>query len=630
MSPLVQILGQEKAFPADENATLLDVLLATGFSVSADCGGKGRCGRCKVKVVEGATELPPSQTEMRRLSEEELAAGFRLACQQKVAEGLVLEVVEEIYRREVYKRLGIGIGKPLPLAPHVRKVPLPEGKGLEDAFEESGLSGDIDWAAVLSDAVDPRFLRDFDPDPSDSRPPHYQTALTNDSGRVIGLCRPDTELHGIAVDLGTTTIAVYLCNLERGEILGVETARNPQVSYGADVMSRIKASQDPQNAAHLQELARKTINSCITTISRRHELPLKSLVDAVVVGNPTMIHLLLGAHAQGLAVAPYRPIFHSSLAVRARDLGFSLHPGAAVHTLPLPSAFVGADTVAAWLWAEREIEDRSTLLLDLGTNGEMVLSAKGGLWATSCATGPAFEGATLTCGMAGIPGAVERVHFKAARLVLKIIGSSTDPRIRPRGICGSGAMSVLAALLQEEILRPDGGFEIASGHKLLQSTPRGVHFVLAPAKESASGKPVVLHQKDIRDLQFAKGAVATGIRFLCDAAGIDAPERILLAGAFGNVIDPEDALTIGLIPEVPRENIRGIGNAAGLGACKALLDIRARKRARDLLREIRVVELGGAPGFKEAFFANLSFPRPDTTLRKDRSVQPRPGKSSPS
>jgi len=179
MSPNVRIVGRQMPVSVKEGETLLDVLLDAGFSISADCGGKGRCGRCKVRIVEGTTELPLSQTEMRRLSEEEIAAGFRLACQQKVAEGLVLEVVEEIYRQEVYKRLGIGIGKPLPLAPHVRKIPLPEGKGLEVAFEESGLSGDIDWAAVLPDAVDPRFLRDFDSDRPIPVPlttkPHWQT-----------------------------------------------------------------------------------------------------------------------------------------------------------------------------------------------------------------------------------------------------------------------------------------------------------------------------------------------------------------------------------------------------------------------------------------------------------------------
>lgn len=614
MSPNVHIVGRQTPISVQEGESLLSALLAAGFLISADCGGKGKCGRCKVRVVEGTTSLPLSPLEMGRLSKEEIAAGFRLACRQKVSEDLVLEVVEEIYRQEVYKRLGIGAGKPLPLAPYVRKVLLPEGKSLEAALDELDLAEDIDWAAVLRSAVDPRFLQDAGSNPSsEGLPARCQAALVTASRKVIGLCPPTATLHGIAVDLGTTTIAVYLCNLRSGEIVGVETARNPQVSYGADVMSRIKASRDPENASQLQALARETVNTCIAAVSRRHELSPESLADAVVVGNSTMVHLLLGASTQGLEVAPYSPIFHSSLEIRARDLGLSLHPGALVHTLPLPSAFVGADTVAAWLWAEQRLDDRSTLLLDLGTNGEMVLSAHGGLWATSCATGPAFEGATLTCGMAGIPGAIEKVRFEGAKPVLKIIGSSTDPHIRPRGICGSGAVSVLAALLREGVLRPDGRFEVDSGHKFLQSTPKGVRFILASARESASGRPIVLHQKDIRDLQFAKGAVATGIGFLCDAAGINAPERILLAGAFGNVIDPEDALTIGLIPELPPGSIEGIGNAAGFGACRALLDIRARQRAEELLRKIQVVEMGGAPGFKNAFFASLSFPDPNST-----------------
>jgi uncharacterized 2Fe-2S/4Fe-4S cluster protein (DUF4445 family) len=254
------------------------------------------------------------------------------------------------------------------------------------------------------------------------------------------------------------------------------------------------------------------------------------------------------------------------------------------------------------------VDESPTLLLDLGTNGEMVLSVNGRLWATSCATGPAFEGATLSCGMAGIPGAIEKVAFQDGALELKVIGDSTDPSIRPQGLCGSGAMSALAALLGHGIIRPDGIFEPGLVHESLRRTPAGVEFILASAKQAANGQPVVLHQKDVRELQLAKGAVATGIKLLCKAAGIRAPERILLAGAFGNVIAAEDAITMGMVPEIDADRIAGIGNAAGLGASLALLDIRARRRAEALLHEIEVIELGGAPDFREAFFASLTFP----------------------
>ena len=321
-----------------------------------------------------------------------------------------------------------------------------------------------------------------------------------------------------------------------------------------------------------------------------------------------MIHLLLGAPVYSLGVAPYRPLFHGSLKVRAQEIGFPLHPGAFMQTLPLPSAYVGADTIAAWLWAERTLDDKPTLLLDLGTNGEMVLSANGRLWATSCATGPAFEGATLRCGMVGMPGAIEKVAFQDGTLKLKVIGDSTDPSIRPKGLCGSGAMSVLAALLDHGIIRPDGRFEPGCPHASLRHTAAGDEFMVAGAAQAANGRPVVLHQKDVRELQFAKGAVATGIQFLCTAAGIQAPARILLAGAFGNVIEPHDARAIGLIPEIDPDSIAGIGNAAGLGASLALLDVRARRRAEALLHKVEVIELGGAPGFRETFFANLAFP----------------------
>ncbi len=607
MSPAIRILDREKPITVADGSTLLDAIVAAGFSVAADCGAKGKCGRCKVKVHEGASGLPLSKMEAKRIGDLDAAQGFRLACQHEAVDGLVLEVVEELYRQEVYKRLGIGLGRPLPLSPSIRTVPLPDGE-IESALAKAGLLKDVDWLAILPDAEPPRSPAGEPPAVSEGSPTSSRFALVTESGRVIGLVEHSFAPHGIAVDLGTTTIAVYLGNLQTGEVLGVETARNPQVSFGADVMSRITACADPKSAETMKGMARETISSCIRTLCRRYDLPQGSLVDALVVGNSTMIHLLLGAPVHGLGVAPYRPLFHGSLKVCAKEIEFPLHPGTFVQTLPLPSAFVGADTLAAWLWAERTVDERPTLLLDLGTNGEMVLSVNGRLWATSCATGPAFEGATLSCGMAGMPGAIENVAFQNGALELKVIGSSTDPSIRPKGLCGSGAMSVLAALLDHGIIRPDGRFEPGLLHESLRHTPAGVEFIVASAEQAANGQAVVLHQKDVRELQLAKGAVVTGIQFLCEAAGIHAPERILLAGAFGNVIEAQDALTIGLIPEIDPDSIAGIGNAAGLGASLALLDVRARRRAEALLHEMEVIELGGAPGFREAFFASLAFP----------------------
>ncbi|MGC2434712.1 MAG: ASKHA domain-containing protein [Desulfobaccales bacterium] len=607
MSPAIRILGRQKPITVEDGSTLLDALVAAGFSVAADCGGKGKCGRCKVKVHKGASRLPLAKAETKRLGDAEAARGLRLACQHAAVDGLVLEVVEESYRQEVYKRLGIGLGRPLPSSPSIRMVPLPGGE-IESALAAVGLLKDVDWPAVLPDAGRCQPPAGERPAVSAGLPPSCCSALVTEFNRVIGLVAPSFAPHGIAVDLGTSTIAVYLGNLQTGEVLGIESARNPQISFGADVMSRITACRDPKSAETMKEMARGTISACIRTLARRYDLPQESLVDALVVGNSTMIHILLGAPVHGLGVAPYRPLFHESLKVRAPEIGFPLHAGACVQTLPLPAAFVGADTMAAWLWVERTMDEGPTLLLDLGTNGEMVLSANGRLWATSCATGPAFEGATLSCGMAGIPGAIEKVSFLDGALELKVIGDSTDPAIRPQGLCGSGAMSALAALLARGIIRPDGRFEPNLHHESLRRMPTGVEFILASAKQAANGRPIVMRQKDVRELQLAKGAVATGIKFLCKAAGIRAPARILLAGAFGNVIAPEDAITIGMVPRIDAGRIAGIGNAAGLGAALALLDIRGRRRAEALLHEMEVVEMGGAPGFREAFFASLAFP----------------------
>ena len=249
MSPAIRILGRQKPITVEEGSTLLNALVAAGFSVAADCGGKGKCGRCKVKVHKGAPRLPLSKTEAKRIGDLEAARGFRLACQHAVVDGLVLEVVEELYRQEVYKRLGIGLGRPLPLSPSIRTVPLPGGE-IESALAAAGLLKDVDWLAILPDAGRWRSPAGETPAVSAGPPTACRSALVTESGRMIALVAPSFAPHGIAVDLGTTTIAVYLCSLQTGEVLGIESARNPQLSFGADVMSRITACRDPKGCGN--------------------------------------------------------------------------------------------------------------------------------------------------------------------------------------------------------------------------------------------------------------------------------------------------------------------------------------------------------------------------------------------
>ncbi|MEM5785727.1 MAG: 2Fe-2S iron-sulfur cluster-binding protein, partial [Syntrophobacteraceae bacterium] len=310
MSTSVRFVGRKEPVFVDEGSTILDAVSGGGFSIPADCGGLGKCGRCRVKVVEGAPALTPSKAETARIGAEDIESGIRLACCHEVTDGLLIEIVEEIYRKEGYKRLGVGIGEPLPLGPAFRSTPLGDGN-LEEAFDEAGLTGK-DWAALFPDVSEADDGRN-----AGTPEPPRRVALTSPSGRVFALKREPLSLYGVAVDLGTTTVAAYLCDFQTGQILDVQTARNPQVTFGADVMSRILASQKPKDARALKQLACETISSCIQMLCKENGIAREDLVETILVGNPTMVHLLIGAPARGLGIAPYRPLFHGALELKA-------------------------------------------------------------------------------------------------------------------------------------------------------------------------------------------------------------------------------------------------------------------------------------------------------------------------
>jgi uncharacterized 2Fe-2S/4Fe-4S cluster protein (DUF4445 family) len=437
--------------------------------------------------------------------------------------------------------------------------------------------------------------------------------LASDPGIV------DSRALGIAVDLGTTTIAVYLLNMRERKILSSLSVKNPQALYGDDVMSRIGAiGNSPESLVHLQGLAVRAIEWGINSLLDALDLDGDRLQQMVVVGNPTMIHIFCGVNPESIGVSPYEPVFKNARYSSSEKIGFGFRE-IPVYTLPQVSGFLGGDILAATLACDLVNQPFGTLLVDMGTNGELMLRGKNRLFGTSCATGPAFEGASLSSGMQAIPGAIDRVEINPETGIasLSVIKNSRGKKIHPSGICGSGVISVVAQLLKTSIMMPDGRLNKAFASPALEmdgGTPRA--YVLAPADPFVSSAlpgnqgAVTFLQKDIRAVQLGKSALITGIEFLCRAAGIDFPSKILIAGAFGSHLEKEEMLALGMLPPIEPDRIESIVNAAVTGANMAQCDEKNSEKIESNAADVTVVDLALSVEFQDQFIRSLSFPEP--------------------
>jgi uncharacterized 2Fe-2S/4Fe-4S cluster protein (DUF4445 family) len=416
---------------------------------------------------------------------------------------------------------------------------------------------------------------------------------------------------GLAVDVGTTTIAVYVFDHERGEIVANGCVRNPQSLFGDDVMSRISATLlAGENLVLLRSLALHGINSTLETMAQQYGVETDGIREAAVVGNPTMIHLLLGVDPGSIGVYPYEPSFTSMPVLPASEVGLNVRPEVAVKVLPLVSGFIGSDVLAAAGAVALNEREPGTMLIDMGTNGEIMLQNDRGILATSCATGPVFEGATICWGMHAVSGAIDAVEIDAAddSVHISIIQHHPDSPKKAAGICGSGVISAVAAMLEARILEPNGRMSQARQHPNLRRGENGqTEFLLVPAERTETGDDIVLTQADIRSVQLAKAALMTGILALCRSSGTDCPGRILLGGAFGHFLNKRDAMRVGLLPVLPEERIELVGNAAGLGALLSLAEASFDRSIQEIAGRCRVMDLASYPHFQELFFASLPF-----------------------
>lgn len=558
---VITFLPGKKSCQLGLGENLLTGAIRAGRLLDGVCGGKGRCGKCRVRIVAGDGGGEPDQVERDLLTEEELENGWRLGCRLRPVSDLTVEL------------------------------------------EAGGKAGNPKERLLV-------FPKDFMPEIENNKKVR-QVQGTGDVHQA-GAVR-----YGIAFDLGTTTVAGMLWNLEDGSFVDGESGSNPQRTGGADVISRIQWwGKSPENPTILRQLVISCFNQILRVLQERNQIVPDQIVKAVVVGNTAMIHLFLGKDPTGLAMAPFHSAFEGAVTLKAEEAELMMEKDGSVYVPPHIGGQVGADLTAVLLATRLSQLSGANLAVDMGTNGEILLAVEGNVFACSTAAGPAFEGAALSQGMRAESGAVESVSIEEGTVRLGVIGGGC-----PKGICGSGAIDTVAQLLRAGLLDPSGRMREPQEARELGVSPDlisrlwskdGAFSFVLNWKKTQAGEPepsLLLTQRDIRELQLAKGAIRAGIEALMRRAdiGIDQLSKIFLAGAFGIHISPENVLRLNMLPQVSPERIAAIGNGAGAGASMVLLSEIEKKRAQREAERAVHVELSCEPGFQDMFLESMTF-----------------------
>jgi uncharacterized 2Fe-2S/4Fe-4S cluster protein (DUF4445 family) len=583
-----------------ERASLLDCARQLGVDLVNICGGSGSCGRCIVQIVTGDVS-PPTDGEETFLSEAELTDGYRLACRTIPRSDCTVRVPPESLTTPQRTQVE---GEEVPVTPDpaVRSYPVTlSPPSLEDLRADSArlLAALGQQHEITAAPPDLAALQTLSPT---LRAADWHVRCAVRDGEVIALLPSEARPLGLAVDLGTTKIAAYLLDLESGVTLAARGVMNPQIAYGEDLVSRmVFAKQSLDQAAHLQQLVVDALNGAVTEMVDEVEAASSHVVEAVVVGNTAMHHLFLGLDVDQLARAPYVATVDAALDVRARDLGLAIAPGGRVHLLPNIAGYVGADHVAMLLATGVAQAEGVVLAIDIGTNTEICLANRGHMTSVSCASGPAFEGAHIQHGMRAAAGAIERLRLIDNRIDYQTIGG-----VPPVGLCGSGILDALAQLYTAGVVDRSG--RMGDAHPRVREIDGLREFVLVSQSERGDGRPAITFtQKDVRELQLAKGAMRTGIDALLEAEELaaEAIDQVIIAGAFGTYIDVASAIEIGMLPRLPLDRFRQVGNAAGMGAKLALVSRSKRAESQAIARQVDYIELASLPDFAMAFAESM-------------------------
>ena len=599
--------GQDRSVRVPPGVNVFDAASWNGIAIDSTCGGHGTCHKCKVRL-DVAT--PISRHDRRTFSEPDLKQGWRLACLATATQDLAVEGPPLTTRP---KAATVGVGRQVILRPAVQKryVELADATlqdqrtdlvRLTDAIDDLELTVDL---AVLRRL--PKVMREGD---------FKLTAVVVDEA-LIDVEPGDTSevRYAIAFDLGTTTVVATLLDLSLGTPVAVASRLNKQQPFGGDVITRISAvMMDPEALERLQNLAGETMDELAQQVCREGGVDPAHVYEVAVAGNATMTALALGIDPEPLGVAPFVMTTAQPPVVLASDMGIHVHPRARAAMFPALGAYVGGDIVAGMLATGMDRDKRTRLFIDVGTNCEIVLSDGDTIVSTAAPAGPAFEGGAIRCGMRAADGAIEVVKVTADDVELGVIGD-----VEPKGLCGSGLVDAVAELVRAKLLDGSGRFvtteqatELVPGlaDRFTKIGEERVFVLHRPSLEADITDCVYLSQRDVRELQFAKAAIATGWTLLLEQLGLEHGDvqQVLLAGSFGSYLSPASAIRIGLVPTLPVLRIVSAGNVAGEGAKMALLSLRERTGATTLLEEVEYVELSDRPDFNDKFVDQLAFP----------------------
>jgi uncharacterized 2Fe-2S/4Fe-4S cluster protein (DUF4445 family) len=645
--PLVVFMpsGKRGHFPV--GTPLLQAGRSLGVDIDSVCGGRALCGRCQVLVAEGefakhgvsssSESLSPlSESEMRFSRRAPLAPGRRLSCQARVEADVVIDVPasSQVHRQVVRKEAD---AHAIELNPVVRlhyvQVQQPDMHDPSGDLRRLFEALEAEWG--LKDLIcDLSVIQMLQPT---LRAGAWQvTVAVHAAKQIIGVWPGLHEIAlGLAVDIGSTTIAAHLCDLLSGEVVASAGVMNPQIRFGEDLMSRVSYSMmNPGGAAQMTAAVREALCGLAADVARSAGVSHEDILEATLVGNPIMHHLLLGIDPVELGGAPFALAVDHSLTLRANVIDLKLHRNARVYVLPCIAGHVGADAAGVVLAERPDLNEETTLLVDVGTNAEIVLGNKQRLLACSSPTGPAFEGAQISCGQRAAPGAIERVRIDRETLEprFKVIGSdlwSDEPGFSEAtaasgitGVCGSGIIEVIAEMYLAGILNQDGVLDgrLAERSARIVANGRTFAYLLHRGAAGTNAVEMKITQNDVRAIQLAKAALYAGVALLMERLGIDHVDRIRLAGAFGSHIDVKYAMILGMIPDCDLKQVRSAGNAAGTGARIALLDSTSRSLIESLVRRIEKVETAIEPRFQHLFVEAMAIPHKSAAYRNLRTA----------
>lgn len=643
MEHTVYFDGLAEPVRVPSGALLSEAARLAGLEIGQPCGGQGRCGRCTVKILDGAVR----RRSALRLSAEDVAAGYALAC-QTVVEGDVRVYVppqEKVERRLTTDRTAAEVETPLGYNPDldqtVRRVRLTlEAPSMEDQTDDlsrlltalrqqAGLTGVTTPLAIIRKLG--RVLRQADwrvtaiLDIREGFGGHFLEERLIDV--LPGHVSDDEPLLGTAIDIGTTTVTVWLVDLVSGKVAAQASEYNGQIVRGEDVISRIVYASKNGGEGEMRRLVLDTINTLLETVCERAnrrrsgetQVSPGDIVKAVVAGNSTMTHLLLGIPAASIRLSPFVTAANHIPLLSGLESGLAIHPLAAVDCLPGVASYVGSDITAGVLSSGMNDTDRITLFMDVGTNGEIVLGSHDWLVTCACSAGPAFEGAGVYRGMRATTGAIEEVWINSATYepTYRVIGTGPGgTAAKPRGICGSGLISLLAELFMTGVIDKAGHLNTALSTPRIRDGEHGLEYVVAWGAETQDGRDISITHVDIDNLLRAKGAIFAGYTVLAQSVGVpmEMIEQMLVGGSFGKYINVEKAVQIGLLPDMPWENFKFLGNTSVRGAYYALLNQRQRERLTEIAARMTYVELSADNSFYEAFMSALFLPHTDMTM----------------